>query len=76
MKETIRLKGEAAENDDQIHEELAQNIVNSLSVEDYLTQNEEWKAAEQLHEVAELMIEHSPDSVRRRAKEINNEKED
>ena len=76
MEDTIRLKGEKAENDEVVHEELAQTIVNSLSVENYLTGNEEWEAAEQLHEMTELMIEHSPDSVRKRAKEIKAEKED
>ena len=76
MEETIRLKGEKAEDDEVVHEELAQTIVNSLGAEDYLNEHEKWDTAEQLHEMAELMIEHSPDSVRQRAKEIKAEKED
>lgn len=76
MEDTIRLKGEKAENDEVVHEELAQTIVNSLGAEEYLNEHEKWHTAEQLHEMTELMIEHSPDSVRKRAKEIKAEKED
>ena len=76
MKEAIKARAEAAEKDPAMHEELSQTVVNMASVEDYLNEKEEWEAAEQMHELVECALQHSPDSVYQRAVDIEAEKED
>ena len=76
MKEAIKSRGERAEHDQYIHEELAQTVVDMAWTENYLNENQEWEAAEEMHEMVEDILQHSPDTVRQRAVELKAEKED
>ena len=76
MKEAIKARAERAENNQHMHEEMAQNMVNFASAEDRMRENGHEEAADQASELIECMIEHSPNSVYQRAVELEAEKED